>query len=276
MSNPLVKYYRSIKLFVTLPSGKNYYPDNVIDVLEDGTVGIQAMTGKDELILKNPDALLNGEALVEVIKSCVPGVKNVKALLSNDIDALITAIRCATYDDTLETELLCPSCEHKASYKLDLHYAIDNISILESEYVVNLDNGLSIFIKPYSYPDVLKGLHSQFEQSKITRSLENVEMSEEQKLSIFSTVFKNVAKLTQDLTVSSIIKVVNEDENILVTDKKQIAEFIDNIDRNSMLQIEDMIKEVNKVGIKRSFTACCEKCNHEWENSIDFNPVNFS
>ena len=40
--------------------------------------------------------------------------------------------------------------------------------------------------------------------------------------------------------------------------------------------IKDLIKEINQIGIRRVFTAKCLKCEHEWENEIDFNPVNFS
>ena len=274
--NPLKHYFRSFKIYIPLPSGKSHYAPDVIELLEDGTVGVMPMTGKDELALKNPDALLNGEALVQVINSCIPAVKNVRALLANDIEALITAIRCATYNDGLETELLCPKCEHESTFKLDLQYAVDNMEFLEPEYVVNLESGLSVFVNPYSYPDLLKGLHAQFEQSKITRSIENRNLSEEEKMQIFGKVFTDVARLTVDLMVSSIVKIVDESNNVCVTDKNYIADFLQNIDRTSVNQIDDLIKEINKVGIKRTFTATCEKCQHTWENNIDFNPVNFS
>jgi hypothetical protein len=37
-----------------------------------------------------------------------------------------------------------------------------------------------------------------------------------------------------------------------------------------------LIKVVNKIGVKKEFTAKCDSCGHEWESEIDFNPVNFS
>jgi hypothetical protein len=60
-------------------------------------------------------------------------------LLTNDIDALITAIRYATFNDSLETTLKCPVCSIENTFKLDLQYALDNMEFLEPEYVVNLD-----------------------------------------------------------------------------------------------------------------------------------------
>jgi len=147
-ANPLKQYFRTFKLFLELPSGTSYYGPDVIQFTEKGEVGVMPMTGRDELSLKNPDALLNGEALIEVLLSCVPSLKQPKALLTNDIDALITAIRYATYNDTLETTLKCPKCQTENTYKLDLQFALDNMTKLETDYVINLDSGLSVFVNP--------------------------------------------------------------------------------------------------------------------------------
>ena len=55
------------------------YSDDVLDTsIEEHPV--LPMTAKDELIMKNPDALLNGDAVIQVIESCVPTIKNAMAL----------------------------------------------------------------------------------------------------------------------------------------------------------------------------------------------------
>lgn len=273
--NPLKNYFRSIKIYIKIPSGAAYYPPGVIELTEKGEVGVLPMTGTDELALKNPDALLNGEALVEVLTSCIPALKQPKALLANDIDALITAIRFATFNDSLETELDCPACNAENKFKIDLQYALDNMSELDPEYVVNLESGLSVFVKPYTFPDLLKAMHSQFEQTKLTRSLDNDNITEEQRLSIFNTAFKSVAITKFDLMTNGIVKIVDESKGVNVTDPKFIKDFLQNIDKRSVDKISDLIDEINKIGIKKTFIAKCEKCNHEWESEIDFNPVNF-
>lgn len=277
--NPLKQFFRQIKLYMKIPSStatENYYKPGTIQFTESGEIGILPMTGKDELVLKNPDALLNGEALVEVIASCVPAVKNPRELLSNDIDALITAIRYATYNDTLETEINCPSCGAENNFKLDLQYALDNMSYLEPEYFVNLENGLTVFVKPYIFPDILKTLHAQFEQAKLARAVESNTLSDEKRSEIFTKAFKEVAVIKFDLMCSAVTKVVGEQQGIQVTEKRFIKEFLQNIDKKSVDRISDIIDEINKIGIKRTFTAQCEKCQHTWESEIDFNPVNFS
>ena len=229
-NNPLSNYFRQIKMYIRLPSGTSHYPGNDVTFTDTGEIGVLPMTGQDELILKNPDALLNGEALVSVIKSCVPAVKNPRGLLSNDIDALITAIRASTYGDSLETEMNCPSCKHHNSFKLNLQYALDNMTYLESEYVVNLDSGLSIFIKPYGYSEVLKALHAQFEQSKVAKALTGNNVTDDQKLKIVSDSFRSMSVITYELIANSIIKIVDDSRNISVTERQFITDFLNNID----------------------------------------------
>jgi DNA-directed RNA polymerase subunit M/transcription elongation factor TFIIS len=277
--NPLKQFFRQIKLYMKIPSSlssDHYYKAGSIAYTESGEIGILPMTGKDELALKNPDALLNGEALIEVITSCVPAVKNPRELLTNDIDALITAIRYATYNDTLETELKCPNCGHDNVFKLDLQYALDNMSYLETDYFVNLDNGLTVFLKPYNFPDLLKALHAQFEQAKLARAIESETLTDEKRSEIFSKAFKDIAVTKFDLMCSAVTKVVGEQQGLQVTEKRYIKEFLQNIDKKSVDKISDLIEEINKIGIKRTFGAKCEKCEHTWESEIDFNPVNFS
>lgn len=275
-SNPLRQYFRTFKMYLKLPSGVSYYPQGSIDFTDGGELGILPMTGKDELALKNPDGLLNGEAMIEVLTSCVPAVKNPRILLTNDIDVLITAIRYATFNDTLETTLNCPSCSAQNVFKLNLQYALDNMETLEPEYVVNLETGLSVFVKPYSFPNVLKALHSQFERNKLARAVESETLTDEARSAIFATAFSNISVTKYELISSSIVKIVDESSNVNVGDKKFIVEFLQNIDKKSIDKINDLIEEINKIGIKRTFSAQCEKCKHTWESDIDFNPVNFS
>jgi hypothetical protein len=275
-ANPLKQYFRQFKMYLPLPSGTKYYRPGVVEFTDKGEIGILPMTGQDELALKNPDALLNGEALIEVLTSCVPGLKKPRELLTNDIDVLITAIRYATFNDSLETTLVCPKCSAENTFKLDLQYALDGMETLEPEYVVNLENGLTVFVKPYSFPEILKAMHSRFEQTKLTRAVESQTLTDEQRSDIFGKAFKELAITKFDLMTSGVVKIVDEQNNVNVADKKFIRDFLQNTDKKSADKISDLIEEINQIGIRRTFTAKCEKCEHQWESEIDFNPVNFS
>lgn len=275
-TNPLRQYFRQFKMYLRLPSGTSYYTPEVISFTEQGEVGILPMTGNDEIALKNPDALLNGEALITVLTSCVPALKQPRALLTNDIDTLITAIRYATYNESLETQLICPKCSHENLFKIDLQYALDNMTELEEEYMVHLDSGVTVFVKPYTFPDLLRGLRAEFEQTKLSRAMASETLSDAQRSEILVKAFKDLSVNRYELMLSGIIKVIDEANSVNVTDKSFIKEFLQNIDKKSVDKIHDLIKKINLIGIRRTFTAICEKCDHHWESEIDFNPVNFS
>ena len=73
--NPLSAHFRAPKLFTPLPSEGRFYDNSVVEMPETLELPVFSMTAKDEMIMKNPDALLNGEAVAQVIQSCVPNVK---------------------------------------------------------------------------------------------------------------------------------------------------------------------------------------------------------
>ena len=74
-SNPLNKYFRQPAIYVSLPTGGNY-PPHVVTPSKTGEFGIMPMTAKDEIRFKTPDALMNGEGVVDVIHSCVTDIKD--------------------------------------------------------------------------------------------------------------------------------------------------------------------------------------------------------
>ena len=88
-NNPLKKYFRQPKIFVKLPSQGDYYPAGALDKSTTGEYAVYAMTAKDELLFKTPDALLSGQSTVELIKSCIPAITNPWAMPNIDLDFMI-------------------------------------------------------------------------------------------------------------------------------------------------------------------------------------------
>lgn len=123
--NPLARHFRQPKLFITLPSGGNYYPQGTLEPTENMQFPVFAMTAKDEIMFKTPDALLNGQSTVSVIQSCMPNIKNAWMVPSIDIDAILVAIRIATYGDKMDLEFKVPNTQEERAYehtKLNLHH----------------------------------------------------------------------------------------------------------------------------------------------------------
>ena len=185
--NPLSSFYRAPKLYAKLPSLGKYYSADVVDMPENGELPIFAMTAKDELLMKNPDALLNGEAVIQVIQSCVPNIKNASKMLSADIDTLLVAIQGATFGDDLEVTATCEKCQGECRGIASVEVALETMEELGDEYIVE-ELGLQIAIKPFSYSSTIKAGITNFQS---TRSLQNIaEVEDDQdRLKLFNENF---------------------------------------------------------------------------------------
>jgi hypothetical protein len=89
--NPLAGFMRQPKIYIKLPSGGEFWPAGSLDRTENGEYPVYSMTAKDELMLKVPDALMNGQAVVSVIEHCVPNIKNAWHTPNLDLDVVAAA-----------------------------------------------------------------------------------------------------------------------------------------------------------------------------------------
>ena len=111
--NPLAQFFRQPKIYMSLPSNGKFYPTGALEMPENGELPVFAMTAKDELLMRTPDALMNGASTVEVIKSCVPSIKNPWFMPSIDVDAVLIAIRYATFGQEMGVGTTCPKCSEQ-------------------------------------------------------------------------------------------------------------------------------------------------------------------
>jgi len=280
--NPLSAYFRAPKMYTNIPSGGKFYGPEILTVPESNEFAIYPMTTKDELLLKNPDALLNGEAVANLIKSCVPEIKEPKKMFSADVDALLIAIRGASGGDTVEVKAECPLCSSSTSVNVSVDESLSAMQTLEDEYNIDISNGLKITAMPFSYANTVKAGVASFQS---TRSMQSIsELTDDmERLSAFNESFVRLADLNFELLVDSIRSITYmtaEGENETIVDKVIIREFLENTESTTGKEIEEFINDVNGKGVKNEVEVMCE--NEECENStkgfvapINFDPVNF-
>lgn len=237
--NPLKKYYRQPKQFIKLPSGYKYYPQGAVEVSESGEVAVYPMTAKDELIFKTPDALLNGEATVTVIQSCVPAIKNAWQMPSIDVDATLIAIRMATYGTKMSVPITVPGTKIEKDYELDLQATLDKL--LNAQYqTTTLVGNMEITTQPLSYDQFSKMAIKSFEEARVQELIKDQDMAEEEKLKRFQ---QSLTKLT-DLNVSMVGDTVAsvKVDGQTVTDKNMIKEFIENAEKGFFQAVLDHLE----------------------------------
>ena len=237
--NPLKKYYRQPKQFIRLPSGYKYYPEGAIEVSESGEIAVYPMTAKDELIFKTPDALLNGEATVTVIQSCVPAIKNAWQMPSIDVDATLIAIRMATYGTKMTVPITVPGTKIQKDFQLDLQATLDKL--LNAQYQSTaLVGNMEITTQPLSYDQFSKMAIKSFEEARVQEIIKDQDMDEEEKLRRFQ---KSLTKLT-DLNISMVGDTVAsvKVDGQTVTDRDMITEFIENAEKGFFQAVLDHLE----------------------------------
>lgn len=275
--NPLSNYFRSPKLYARLPSQGRFYDDSVIDIPDSGELAVFSMTAKDEMIMKNPDALLNGEAVAQVISSCVPAVKKPRQMISNDIDALLIAIQGATYGDDIDVTSNCPKCGEEVGGTASIEAALETMTLLEKSYNFTTDSELTIEVRPFSYESNVKAGIANFQSTRSLQSLQNI-TDEMEQLKAFNANFVKIALLNFELIVDSVASVKGVDANgeeFVVTDRNNIREFLENCESHIGKHIEKMISEVNAIGVNKTVKLQCQECETVFDKEINFDPVNF-
>ena len=275
--NPLKGYFRQVKTYISLPSSK--FEHQHLSAYSDFSntrkeVGVRAMTGVDELALKNPDALLNGEAIVQVISSCIPEIKDPKKIYINDMNVALAAIKLASVGKHHVMTGTCPACKHQNNFELDLESLIQSTTLLEESYPVKIMD-LQVFVKPYTFDGQLRAMALGFEESQTFKIVTGeADLPETQKIKALANAFKKLGSLKQDLIFDSVYKVrlPNGDE---IVDGKHIVEFLKNAEFSHLKMLQDKIDEINKIGIDDTLDATCESCQHTWKLPVEVNPTNF-
>jgi len=240
-NNPLKKYFRQPKLYIRLPSGGNFYPPGTLETTTNMEFPVYAMTARDEIAIKTPDALMNGQSTVDVIQSCMPNIKNAWMIPSIDVDAILIAIRIATYGEQIDVDISLPNTDITKTYTTDLRLALDKLLSAAFDTVVEINDELTAHVRPVNYEEYTKSSLKSLEEQRIFNIVNSQELSEEQKLAQFNKSFKALTEITMSSVVGSVVKVITPDGEVL--NPEYIFEFINNADKDFFTKITEHLEK---------------------------------
>ena len=270
--NPLASFYRQPKIYVRLPSKGEFYAPGSLDVSENGEYPVYAMTAKDELLFKTPDALLNGTSTVELIKSCIPAILNPWVMPNIDLDFALIAIRIATYGDKMEVGANCPHCNADNSYDMDLTAWFNVFNQFVYEKDIPIDQ-LTVHVRPYTYKEVTKTALKSMEQQRIFQVINDDSLSDEQKLEKFGASFLKLTELTVDIIADCITSIDAPDGS--VTDKDMIKDFIANCSKDVFQRIQDHVVQMKERIEFKAQSVTCGECDQQFSLPITMDQSNF-
>lgn len=272
-ANPLVKHFRQPAIYLKLPSKGQYYPDGALDLPVTGEIPVYPMTVKDELVLKTPDALMNGSSMSEVIISCCPSIKDPWSIPSIDLDAIFIAIRLASYGTGMDITSKCPHCDAQNENTINLTNLLENIR--SSEYSqIKLVDDLQFEFKPQTFKNINEANIYTFEQRQLINNTLASDLPEDEKQKNFKQSFDRLASLNTTMLVNS-IKSVTTKEGVVVSDPTLIHEFLTNTDAKTFGDLRQYVENMLQQSKTQDAKINCGECNKEYTTALVFDQSNF-
>ena len=308
-NNPLMQFARRPELTVRLATNPSWYNVGFINYTLNGEVEVYPMLPKDELSLYNPDALLNGQAVIGLIQSCCPSIMNAEKLYYPDANILLLGIKRATYGNEHKQTHQCPKCyeklqelkdnpkkkkeldtlikehklnDHEEEFNFNIDLLLQNITHLEDEYKITIDN-LIYYLQPYTLKTKEQYSIISMQRNKLLKMYkETLERDEDVSNEEKERIMKEIAEIQSKMIdanneiYSECIKFIELPDGSQVNDKNMIKEFIANAKSSTMSKLSEEVTKINAFGLPSTLEVECSCCGHKWEVPfVGFNQSDF-
>lgn len=268
-------YNRRPPTYVSLPSGGKHYaipPKLTVD----GELAVYPLTAKQELLLKSPDSLLNGESMFQVLKHVAPDIQDPYQVPLCDLEAILIAMRLVSYGPTLDVDLSCPRCKQNNVRTVNLQQFIAKVQPLADKYTVKLPNDLVVYLRPRNIKQNIQESLVTLEQERMVLSVSDETKSVEERAELYN---KSMAYLTEKSVqnLAGYIYKVETPDGKSFDDHATIYEWVDQISIDEFKLIDAQVKKIDQAGIDTKIKVVCEseECKNEFEDRLQFDPSRF-
>ena len=270
-NNPLTQYFRQPAIYIRLPSGGKFYPPGSLQMPPNSELPVLPMTSVDEITYRTPDALFNGTATVNVIKSCVPSIRDPWVMPSTDIDAVLVGIRIASYGHEMEIGTTCPACNEADEISVDLRRVNDMISVGNYDQVLNIGD-LEIYFKPITYRTVNQNNQVQLEQQQAMQLI-NSDADEKIKIDQLNKSIAVINETTLNTVAQSIAAI--KTPQAMVTETEFIVDFLKNCDSKKFNQLRDYVIGLKQASEVKPLDLTCKECSHKYKQAFTLDLSSF-
>lgn len=270
--NPLKQYFRQPAIYIRLPSGGQFWGEGSLQLPINQEFPVLPMTAIDEITYRTPDALYNGQAVVSVIESCLPNVKDAWQCPTVDLDTILVAIRIASFGHSMSMTTKCPKCSNEADYEVDLRNILDNLKPADYSRIVELPE-MQIYFKPLSYKQTTDNSIRQFEEQKVLNVIPDSDLKEEEKLARLNQAVSKLTELTVD-TLSQCISMIRT-PSAQVVEPEFIYEFLKNASSQTFNLIRDHVIALRESNEIRPLKIVCSECGNNYDQAITLDQASF-
>jgi len=271
--NPLQQYFRRPAIYMKLPSGGMGYEPDALEIPDSGELPIYPMTTIDEITSRTPDALYNGTAVVEIIKSCAPNIKNPWGMSAIDIDPILIAIRIATTGSDMEISTTCPNepCGEESTYDIALPRLLSSYQAGNYNQPLTIDE-LQIKLKPLTYKEMNDSSMLQFEIQKALVVLDDI-VDQVERSNKTTGLISALNEMTIKIMVAGIEYIKTPEATVF--ESEFIEDFFRNCDKNTFNRIKDKNVELRTKSESKPLDIKCMHCNHEYQQTFNVNISTF-
>jgi hypothetical protein len=271
-NNPLSNYFRRPALYLKLPSKGIGYTEGSLIMPDNEELPIYPMTAVDEITARTPDALFNGVAVVELIRSCVPNIKDPWSMPQIDLDPILLAIKIATNGSTMEIESICQNCGETSKYDINLTGLLNSFNPKEYDNLYTVTDEIQIKFKTINYKQINNTSQKQFEVQRALQIINDTEDVKEKELRT-TELIKEMNSMALELILDMIEYV--KTPNATVFERGYIKEFLLNIPKQLFDNIRDYTIELKKSIEVQPLDFKCVHCSHEYKQPLDLNISDF-
>lgn len=219
-TNPLNSFFRKSKFNIDLPSRGRWYPKTALaPTVVNGSVAVFPMTAADEAKFKIGDATLTGAGIFDLVRSCVPEIRQPELAPMADLDAILLAIRRASYGDNMKFNVKVPQTTLMREITLNLSTMASESFGSEADWddtleITDEDTGkvLIVKVKPIS----LKTLFGHSKtlvrvQQMSVKMAEADDIADDAKLESLTENIQNLSQVNITMVADSIESLETED-----------------------------------------------------------------
>lgn len=270
MDSPLAKYTRQPKLYMNLPNGGKWYGKN-IDKVEE--VEVYSMTASDEIGLKTPDGLYSGKVVTNVIKNCIPAIKDPWFIPMTDFEYILASIRLASYGEIINIDSTCSSCKNVDTFAIDIQNILRHYEQIEFKSEVKINDFL-FRMRPLCYKEAteLNKISMQVQRS-LMQTIPTIEDDDKRQETIDS-LYEQINMATLNAITACVVDISTPDGEV-ESQPIIIQDFIKNSDPIFFNTLQKAYKEnTEKFTLPKSDIEC-SSCGHKDKISANLDYASF-
>jgi hypothetical protein len=202
----------------------------------------------------------------------VPNILNAWASPAVDINAILVAIRIASYGHEMAFGTQCPACQTEEEYQLDLRTVLAQLD--SPDFSKTIRHGdMEIFFRPITYKNQTDTNQTQFEEQRTIQQIPGSDLPDEEKIAKLNQALRKITELTIQALKHSIAGIRTPDT--VVVDPAFIQEFLNNCDRKLFNIIRDHVIELRTASELKPLHLKCNNCEHQYDQPLTLDQANF-